>query len=94
MTCDIRKANRLLSLLLLLIRICCLCYSFHPYIFFNQDHESVTFLGFNITPDGNLVNPKTNTIMERQLLTKELQNRLVMQRIDFNEDYNTWDRYS
>ena len=94
MTCDIRKANRLLSLLLLLICICCLCYSFHPYIFFNQDHESVTFLCFNITPDGNLVNPKTKTIMEGQLLTKELQNRLVMQRIDFNEDYSTWDRYS
>jgi len=53
----------------------------------------VTFLGFKITPDGNLVDPKTNTVMERQLLTKELRNGLVLQRVNFDEDYNTWDRY-
>ena len=70
-----------------------MCYSFHPYIFFNQDHVSVTFLGFKITPDGNLVDPITNTIMERQLLTKELRNGLVLQRVNFDENYNAWDRY-
>ena len=71
-----------------------LYYSFHPYIFFNQDHVSVTFLGFKITPDGNLVDPVTNAVMERQLLTKELRNGLVLQRVNFDENYNAWDRYS
>ena len=67
--------------------------SFHPYIFFNHDHVSVTFLGFKITSDGNLVDPKTNAIMEKQLLTKELRNGLVLQRVNFEEDYNAWNRY-
>ena len=53
----------------------------------------MTFLGFKITPDGNLVDPKTNAIMEKQLLTKELRNGLVLQRVNFEEDYNAWDRY-
>ena len=68
--------------------------SFHPYIFFNQDHDSVTFLGFKITPDGNLVDPKTNDIIEEQLLTRELRNGLMAQGVNFDEDYNAWDRYN
>ena len=73
---------------------CILRCSFHPYIFFNHDNVSLTFLGFKITPDGNLVDPKTGVIVEEQLLTKELRYGLVLQRINFEEDYNTWDRYS
>ena len=72
---------------------CVLCCSFHPYIFFNRDNVSLTFLGFKITPDGNLVNPKTGVIVEEQLLTKELRYGLVLQRVNFEEDYNAWDRY-
>ena len=72
---------------------CILCCSFHPYIFFNDDHVSLTFLGFKITPDGNLVDPKTGAIVEEQLLTKELRYGLVRQRVNFEEDYNAWDRY-
>ena len=72
----------------------CLCFSFHPYIFFNQDHISVTFLGFKITRDGNLVDPKTNAIMEEQLLKKRLQTGLKVQGVNFDENYNAWHRYS
>ena len=67
-------------------------YSFHPYIFFNRDHISMTFLGFKITPDGHLVDPKTNGVIEQQLLTKELRNGLVLQSVNFDEDYNAWSR--
>ena len=72
---------------------CVLCCSFHPYIFFNDDHVSLTFLGFKITPDGDLVDPKTGTIVEKQLLTKEMRFGLVRQGVNFEEDYNAWERY-
>ena len=66
--------------------------SFHPYLFFNQDHVSVTFLGFKITPDGNLVDPKDNTVIERGLMTKQLRDGLTLQRVNFDEDYNAWNK--
>ena len=66
--------------------------SFHPYIFFNQDRVSLTFLGFKITPDGHLVDPKVNTIMEQNLLTKQLRDGLALQGVKFDEDFNAWAR--
>ena len=72
----------------------CFLSSFHPYIFFNQDHVSVTFLGFKITSKGHLVDPKTETIIEKRLLTRELRYGLVRQGVNFDEDYNSWRRYS
>jgi len=66
--------------------------SFHPYLFFNQDHVSVTFLGFKITRDGNLVDPTNGETIERGLMTKELRNGLAQQRVNFDEDYNSWSK--
>ena len=71
-----------------------ICFSFHPYIFFNCDHVSMTFLGFKITLNGDLVDPKTNTVMEHHLLTKELQKGLTDQKVNFDENYFAWDRLS
>ena len=67
-------------------------FSCHPYLFFNRDHVSVTFLGFKITPDGNLVDPMNNEAIERGLMTKELRNGLAQQRVNFDEDYNAWSK--
>ena len=67
-------------------------FSCHPYLFFNRDHDSVTFLGFKITPDGNLVDPMNNEAIERGLMTKELRNGLAQQRVNFDEDYNAWSK--
>ena len=67
-------------------------HSFHPYIFFNQDRVSLTFLGFKITLDGHLVDPKVNRVMEYNLLTKELRNGLALQGVKFDEDFNAWAR--
>lgn len=52
----------------------------------------MTFLGFKIKPNGDLVDPKTGEVIEHQLLTKELRNGLVLQRVNFDENYNTWSR--
>ena len=47
-------------------------YSKHPYLFFNQDHHTMTFLGFSILPNGDLIDHETNEIIERDLMSKEL----------------------
>ena len=70
------------------------CFSFHPYIFFNYDRASLTFLGFKITPNGDLVDPVTDRMIEHQLLTKELRKGLTDQKVNFNENYFAWDRLS
>lgn len=33
-------------------------YSSHPYLFFNQDRVTITFVGFIVTPQGDLVDPR------------------------------------
>lgn len=52
----------------------------------------MTFLGFKITPNGDLIDPKTNEVMEHQLLTKELRMGLANQKVNFDENYLAWDR--
>ena len=44
-------------------------YSKHPYLFFNQDHTTMTFLGFSILPNGDLIDHETNEIIERDLMS-------------------------
>ena len=52
----------------------------------------MTFLGFKIAPNGDLVDPETNRVMERQLLTKELRKGLADQKVNFDENYFMWNR--
>ncbi|XP_065678772.1 E3 ubiquitin-protein ligase rnf213-alpha isoform X3 [Hydra vulgaris] len=47
-------------------------HSYHPYIFFNQDHETMTFFGFNIDLNGNLLDPDCITIKKQGIMTKNL----------------------
>ena len=67
-------------------------FSPHPYIFFNQDHITMTFLGFHINPNGDLIDPGTNVVIENAygLLTKQLQAGLAHQKVDFNTNYSAW----
>ena len=55
----------------------------HPYLFFNQDHITMTFLGFYINSVGDLVDPQKGQILERRLMSKRLRNGLKAQRVDF-----------
>ena len=55
----------------------------HPYLFFNQDHITMTFLGFYINSVGDLVDPQKGKILEKGLMPKPLRNGLEAQRVDF-----------
>ena len=69
-----------------------LCCSFHPYLFFNQDQDSLTFVGFYINSRGDAIDPATSRIIEEQIMSKELQEALKQNRINLSEDYRKWNR--
>ena len=71
------------------LMIVILLYSPHPYLFFNQDHITMTFLGFFINSAGDLVDPQTSQTLEKGLMSKSLRNGLQAQRVDFAADIET-----
>ncbi|CAB1317918.1 unnamed protein product [Coregonus sp. 'balchen'] len=68
----------------------------HPYIFFNDDHASMTFIGFHLRENEqngvDAINPSTNVVIKRNIMTKDLYNGLRHQRVPFNIDYDQLSR--
>ncbi|MCJ8738386.1 hypothetical protein PDJAM_G00035330 [Pangasius djambal] len=64
----------------------------HPYIFFNDDHESMTFIGFHLRlNDENGVDafdPSTNRIIRKNIMTKELYIGLQHNKVPFNINFD------
>ncbi|XP_035771851.1 E3 ubiquitin-protein ligase rnf213-alpha-like [Neolamprologus brichardi] len=64
----------------------------HPYIFFNDDHMSMTFIGFHLRPNGqkgvDAVNPLTEEVIKKNIMSQRLYNGLKLQRVPFNIDFN------
>ena len=67
-------------------------YSPHPYIFFNYDRNSMTFLGFRLSNTGDLLNPATNEVLEQRLMDPTLRGQLKLQGVDFDVNYEKRDR--
>uniref|UniRef100_A0A8C5RBG0 RING-type E3 ubiquitin transferase n=1 Tax=Leptobrachium leishanense TaxID=445787 RepID=A0A8C5RBG0_9ANUR len=68
----------------------------HPYIFFNEDHESMTFIGFHLQSnfEGGVdaINPTDRSIIRRNIMTRQLFAGLRAQRVPFNVDFDTLPR--
>ena len=62
----------------------------HPYLFFNEDRMTMTFLGFLINSAGDLVDPQTSRTLEKRLISKQLRNGLQAQRVDFAANTEKW----
>ncbi|XP_069016032.1 E3 ubiquitin-protein ligase rnf213-beta [Embiotoca jacksoni] len=65
----------------------------HPYIFFNADHFSMSFLGFNVQVCRrqntlNAVDPHSKEVLIRQVMSPELFQGLQRQRISLTEDFD------
>lgn len=64
----------------------------HPYIFFNDDHESMTFIGFHLRlNDKNGVDafdPSTNRVIRKNIMTKQLYNGLQHNKVPFNISFD------
>ncbi|XP_046860852.1 E3 ubiquitin-protein ligase rnf213-alpha-like [Xenia sp. Carnegie-2017] len=59
----------------------------HPYIFFNHDRHSMTFLGFLLNDNGDLLDPGNGTILEQRLMPATLRGQLKEQGVDFDVNY-------
>ena len=68
-------------------------HSSHPYIFFNQDGMSITFVGFMVTRNGDLIDPVHHQkILERGIMTRQLYKGLKANKVNFEEDYQKWQK--
>ena len=62
----------------------------HPYLFFNEDRVTMTFLGFSINSAGDLTDPQTMRTLEKSLMSKQLRLGLQAQRVDFTANPENW----
>uniref|UniRef100_A0A670Y6Z8 RING-type E3 ubiquitin transferase n=1 Tax=Pseudonaja textilis TaxID=8673 RepID=A0A670Y6Z8_PSETE len=68
----------------------------HPYIFFNKDCVSMTFIGFHLQYNNNgsidAINPLNGNIIKRNVMTRQLFRGLHLQRVPFNINFDTLTR--
>uniref|UniRef100_A0A8C0FUW2 RING-type E3 ubiquitin transferase n=1 Tax=Bubo bubo TaxID=30461 RepID=A0A8C0FUW2_BUBBB len=69
----------------------------HPYLFFNEDRVSMTFIGFHFQPNGrdgvDAVNPLNGNVIKRSVMTSQLYNGLLLQRVPFNVPFDQLPRH-
>ncbi|XP_072098539.1 E3 ubiquitin-protein ligase rnf213-alpha-like isoform X2 [Mobula birostris] len=68
----------------------------HPYIFFNADHFSMTFLGFHLKKNNHsgydAVDHRTGQVLRGNVMSSQLEEGLKLQRIKFNVDFDSLPR--
>ncbi|KAA8582604.1 hypothetical protein FQN60_003825 [Etheostoma spectabile] len=64
----------------------------HPYIFFNDDHVSMTFIGFHLEPNEqnsvDAIDPTSRRVIKKNVMTRELYEGLKLQRVPFNINFD------
>ncbi|XP_071430029.1 E3 ubiquitin-protein ligase RNF213 isoform X2 [Pithys albifrons albifrons] len=69
----------------------------HPYLFFNGDHVSMTFIGFHLQRNGpqgvDAINPLNGSIIKRNVMTAQLYQGLWLQRVPFNVPFDQLPRH-
>ena len=66
----------------------------HPYLFFNADGHSFTFMGFIINPvNGDILEPATYRILAAQVMPKVLQDALVRNMVNLREEFDALPRF-
>ena len=69
-----------------------LTHSYHPYLFFNEDGCSITFVGFNVNKNGDLMDPVKNQTIQKAIMTPQLYAGLQGNHVDFSENYYDWEK--
>ncbi|XP_053396010.1 E3 ubiquitin-protein ligase rnf213-alpha-like [Mercenaria mercenaria] len=65
----------------------------HPYLFFNSDRFTFTFLGFFIDRgSGNLIDQQTRTVLENGIMTQNLYDSLVRNHAPMQENFDALPR--
>ena len=66
-------------------------FSYHPYLFFNKDGASITFVGFNVNPTtGDIQDPIKKEVIEHRAMTPQLYTGLQCNRVNLSENYQSW----
>ncbi|KAM4802762.1 E3 ubiquitin-protein ligase RNF213-like [Urocitellus parryii] len=69
----------------------------HPYVFFNGDRETMTFIGFHLQPNENgsidAINHLNGEIIRKDVMTEELYRGLLLQGVPFNVDFDNLPRH-
>uniref|UniRef100_A0A8C3GM39 RING-type E3 ubiquitin transferase n=1 Tax=Cairina moschata TaxID=8855 RepID=A0A8C3GM39_CAIMO len=69
----------------------------HPYLFFNDDRVSMTFIGFHFRPNHSkgvdAINPLNGEIIKRNVMTSQLYSGLLLQRVPFDIPFDTLSRH-
>ncbi|KAL1791655.1 E3 ubiquitin-protein ligase RNF213 isoform X1, partial [Sigmodon hispidus] len=69
----------------------------HPYVFFNGDHMTMTFIGFHLQPNNNgyvdAINPRDRKVIEKDVMTKALFDGLKLQGVPFNINFDCLPRH-
>ncbi|XP_058262166.1 E3 ubiquitin-protein ligase rnf213-alpha-like isoform X3 [Hemibagrus wyckioides] len=64
----------------------------HPYIFFNDDHETMTFIGFHLRLNNengvDAFDPVTNRVIRKNIMTKMLYTGLQHNKVPFNINFD------
>ena len=56
----------------------------HPYIFFNEDGDSLSFFGFRLDNQLNLIDERSGVMLEEKIMSRQLFDGLRFQRVVFN----------
>ena len=51
---------------------------------------SITFIGFMVTQNGDLVDPVHKTVLESAIMKPQLYEGLKQNKVNFDEDYRGW----
>lgn len=69
----------------------------HPYLFFNDDRVSMTFIGFHFQPNDSMgvdaINPLNRKIIKRNVMTSQLYSGLLLQRVPFDIPFDNLSRH-
>ncbi|XP_013865501.1 E3 ubiquitin-protein ligase RNF213 [Austrofundulus limnaeus] len=69
----------------------------HPYIFFNDDHVSMTFIGFHLQLNEqnyvDAIEPTSGRVIKKNVMTRALYEGLQLQRVPFNVNFDSLPRY-
>lgn len=69
----------------------------HPYVFFNGDHISMTFIGFHMQPNQSsrvdAVDRLSKEVIKKNVMTQNLYKELLLQRVPFNINFDELPRH-
>lgn len=65
----------------------------HPYLFFNADGSTFTFMGFIIdVRTGNILLPNSTEVLTEAALSRQLCDALIRNRVDLQENFDALPR--